>query len=137
MLRFIYHYEIPARVPLTGSTSYAAIAAEVHLLENLVFRFIRAGMALNIFDETPFGEVRHTALSRLIATSAGFVDVVGLQVEELAPAGSSFIAALEKWGADGMQEVNKTAFALENGVNVPIFEYLAQKPARGRRLAER
>ncbi|KAL8783231.1 MAG: hypothetical protein Q9213_004795 [Squamulea squamosa] len=132
--RFIYHYGLATHVPLTGSTTYAAIAAAVNLPEILVFRFIRAGMASNIFDETPSGEVRHTALSRLLATSPGFADSVGLEVEELAPAGSSYIAALEKWGAEGMREPEKSAFALVNGVEMPIFAYLAQQPERTRRF---
>ena len=91
-------------------------------------------MASNIFDETPSGEVRHTALLRLLATSPGFVDTVGLEVEELAPAGSSYMTALQKWGPAGMQEPSKTAFALENGVEIPIFTYLAQRPERARRF---
>ena len=134
VLRFIYHYGLTARVPLTGSISYSELAAAVNLPEPLVFRFVRAGMASNIFDETPSGEIRHTALSRLIATSPGFADTVGLEVEELAPAGSVYVNALEKWGVKGLQEPSKTAFALQNGVEMPIFACLAQNPERVRRF---
>lgn len=92
-------------------------------------------MASNIFDETPSGEVRHTAVSRLLATSPGFADIVGLELEELAPASSSYIAALEKWGPEALvKEPSKTAFALSNGVEMPLFAYLAQKPERARRF---
>ncbi|KAL9576162.1 MAG: hypothetical protein Q9212_007331, partial [Teloschistes hypoglaucus] len=134
-LRFIYHYKLASHVPLDGSITYASLSAAVSLPELLIFRFVRAAMASNIFDETPSGEIRHTAISRLLATSPGFADIVGLELEELAPAGSSYIAALEKWGPETLvKEPSKTAFALSNGVEMPVFAYLAQRPERARRF---
>ncbi|KAL8685081.1 MAG: hypothetical protein Q9218_007987 [Villophora microphyllina] len=134
-LRFIDHFNLASQVPQDGSTTYAALAAAVSLPEPLVFRFVRAAMVSDIFDETPSGEVRHTAISPLLANSPGFADIAGLEVEELAPAGSSYIAALEKWGAEALlKEPSKTAFALANEVEMPNFAYLAERPERARRF---
>ena len=121
-------------MPLEGSASYAEIAAQAGLHEDIVFRFLRAAMGNHIFDEDPnTGHVRHTAVSRLLATNAGFADSVGLQTEELGPAGTRVIDAWDKWGPEG-REPNETGFALFNNTELPIFGILGANPARAHRF---
>ena len=133
-LRVIYHYKIAHIVPLEGSASYAEIASQVGLHEDIVFRFLRAAMSNHIFDEDPAtGHVRHTAISHLLATNTGFADSVGLQIEELGPAGTRVIDAWNKWGPEA-REPNQTAFALLNNTELPIFDVLGAHPARAQRF---
>ena len=91
-------------------------------------------MSNHFFDENPVtGRVRHTAASRLLVTNTGLADSVGLQTEELGPAGSRLVDAWDKWGQD-TKEPNRTAFALVNETNGSIFDVLAKNPERGRRF---
>lgn len=91
-------------------------------------------MGNHIFNEDPVtGHVRHTAISRLLVTDAGFADSVGLQTEELGPAGTWVIGAWDKWGQDAI-EPNQTGFALLNQTELSTFEVLAKYPDRGRRF---
>ncbi|ERF77162.1 hypothetical protein EPUS_08466 [Endocarpon pusillum Z07020] len=94
-LRIIWRYKLASAVPLDGSASYEEIAATSGLYKPLVFRAIRAAIANNIFDEDDSGRVRHTAISRLLATHQGFYDGVGLQIEDLGPASTKVIEAWE------------------------------------------
>ena len=133
-LRVIYHYKLAHAVPLEGSATYAEIARQSGLREDLVFRFVRAAMSNHIFDEDPAtGHVRHTAVSRLLATNSGFADGIGVQIEEHAPASTRVIDAWNKWGQDA-NEPYQTAFALLNQMEAPTFEILAKYPERARRF---
>lgn len=134
-LRVIYHYQIAKAIPINSSASYDEIASTTGLSESLVFRFIRAAMSHNIFDqESSTGRVYHTSLSRLLACDDGFVDSIGLQVDDLGPASIAYIDALQRWGVHD-REPNQTAFALHNRTNEHLFDFLSQHPERARRFA--
>ena len=91
-------------------------------------------MGNHIFDEDQrTGRVRHTAISRLLATDSGFADHIGLQTEELGPAGTRVIEALDKWGQED-DEPNQTGFALLNETESSIFEVLGKHPDRANRF---
>ena len=133
-LRIFYHYKLAQAVPLEGSASYAEIAERSSLREGHVRRYVRAAMSNHIFDENVFtSRVRHTAISRLLATNPGFVDFVGLHVEEMGSAGACVIDAWNKWNQDD-SEPNRTAYSLLNQTDLPIFELLAQHHERARRF---
>lgn len=136
-LRVVYHYKLAHAVPLEGSASYAEIARQCGLREDLTFRFLRVNMSNHIFDEDPTtGHVRHTAASRLLVTKPEFADAVGLESEELAPAAAHVIRAWDKWGQDAaVSEPSRTGFALANGTEQHIFEILAAQPERAKRFA--
>jgi hypothetical protein len=121
-------------VPLDGDASYAEIAAASGLSETLCLRFIRCAMGSNIFDEDPkTGRVRHTAASRLLATNQGLCDVVGLELEDIAPAAFKLPDVWEKYGQDA-GEPNETAFSIYNDTNKALFGIFGDYPERGRRF---
>jgi hypothetical protein len=133
-LRIIYHYKLANAVPLDGDASYAEIAATSGLSETLCLRFIRCAMSNNIFDEDPkTGRIRHTAVSRLLATNQGLCDAVGLELEDIAPATSKLPDAWEKYGQDA-SEPNETAFNIYNDTSKPLFGVFGDYPKRGRRF---
>ena len=121
-------------MPLDGSASYVEIAEKTRMDEDVVFRFVRAAMGNRIFVEDLItGRVSHTATSRLLATNAGFCDALGLQLEELGPAGAQVIAAWEKWGQSA-SEPNQVAFSLANHTDLSTFQVLGKDPARTKRF---
>ena len=149
-LRVAYAYKLPSHVPLEGSCSYASIADTTGLPESIVRRILRHCMCNHIFAQTPKGEVRHTAASRLIAVDSDSNDAIGMELDEWWPASTYLLDALRKFGDDGEQ--NETAFALaeqarnaldgaeRNGnikEDVPLrstYDIFAQHPKRGRRF---
>ena len=91
-------------------------------------------MGSNIFDEEPMSKrVRHTAVSRLLATDPDFGDAVGLELEEIAPASSKVIAAWKKYSQD-TGEPRESPFSLYNEIDKPFFAVLASQPERSRRF---
>ncbi|MCJ1334552.1 hypothetical protein MMC10_011264 [Thelotrema lepadinum] len=131
-LRVLHHYKIAHAVPLDGEVSYEEIAQKTGLREDLLFCYLRMGMSNHISDENPkTGHVRHTAASRLLVTSTGFADAVGLETEEFVSAGSKATRASDKWGQE-TNEPYQSSFALVN--QAPIFEVLAKHPDRGLRF---
>ena len=90
-------------------------------------------MNIHVFDEDPAtGRVRHTAASHELATNIGFADAVGLETEDLAPAGLRMIEAWGVWGQNAVEH-DETAFALANE-KISYFETLGKQPERGRRF---
>lgn len=121
-------------MPVDGTASYAEIASASGLDEDIVFRFVRAVMGHRIFaEDASTGRVRHTATSRLMATNPGFCDALGLQLEELGPAGGRVMAAWEKWGQSA-SEPNEVAFSLANETELSTFQVLGKNPARAKRF---
>ena len=119
-------------MPLEGSATYDEIAAASGLSESLAVRAIRTAMTLNIFDEKEPGLVKHTAISRLLATDEGYYNAIGLQVEDLGPAGSKLIEAWQKFGDDA-GEPDQSAFSLHHGGR-SLFTVLAEEPERAHRF---
>jgi hypothetical protein len=119
-------------VPVDGSATYESISAASGLEISLVVRTIRAAMALNIFDESAPGQIRHTAISRLLATNEDYYSAVGLQIEDLGPASMKLIEAWKTFGYD-VGEPNQSAFSLQNG-GKSLFTMLSEDPERARRF---
>ncbi|KAI9711323.1 MAG: hypothetical protein M1820_002310 [Bogoriella megaspora] len=136
-LRIIYHYNLAKAIPLSGTASYAEIAASSGLREGLCFRVIRAAMSINIFEEdTDRTRVKHTAISRALATNQGLRDAVGFELEDSLPASTKLIEVWKTYGQNA-GEPTQSAFGLYNGTvgaTKPIFEVFAAEPERGRRF---
>jgi ubiquinone/menaquinone biosynthesis C-methylase UbiE len=128
----VWEYKLASSIPPDGSATYDEIAAASRLSRPLVARTIRAAMTLNIFDETEPGRIRHTAISRLLATEDGYYDAVGLQLEDIGPASMRLIEAWEKFGHDA-GEPDQSAFSLHNSGR-SLFTVLAEEPERARRF---
>ncbi|KAI4277153.1 MAG: hypothetical protein L6R38_005497 [Xanthoria sp. 2 TBL-2021] len=129
-LHAIYSFKIANAVPLTGSTTYSAIATQTSIPESLVRRFLRPAMSSHIFTSPTYDTVAHTASSRLFITLPDFHEGIGLQADELAPVAAKTVDAVRTFNDSG--EPYETAFALQN--EMPIFEVLGKYPERGRRF---
>ncbi|MCJ1294174.1 hypothetical protein MMC34_005731 [Xylographa carneopallida] len=131
-LRIIYEYRIPQAVPLSGSTTYAAISQACGLAEGLVFRFLRHAMANHIFAEAAPGFVRHTAFSRQYVADAAFRDTMGMLTCEVDPSYGKVVDALALYPGSGV--AHETAYNLAHGTTLPVYAFLAQHPERARRF---
>jgi ubiquinone/menaquinone biosynthesis C-methylase UbiE len=87
---------------------------------------------LNIFDEQNPGQIRHTAISKLLAMDEGYYEAIGLQVQDLGPASLKLLEAWEKFG-DNAGDPDQSAFSLSNGGR-SLFTVLAEEPERAHRF---
>ena len=147
--RVVYAYNVAAHVPQEGSCSYASLAEATGLPESILRRVLRHCMGNHIFAQTAIGEVRHTAISRMMATDSDFNDAVGLELDDFMPASTYVLDAIRKFGDSGKE--TDIAFTLANqsyrpnGSNgdghgdteAPLkstFEIFSQNPERARRF---
>ncbi|KAK2593655.1 hypothetical protein QQS21_008659 [Conoideocrella luteorostrata] len=133
-LTVVYHYNLADAVPLDGSASYAQIAAASGLKEDFCRRFLRIAMSNYVFNEDQTTRhVLHTASSRRLVTETGLRDLLGLELEDIAPASSKLIEVWEKYGQDAA-EPSRSAFSLHNESDKPAYAILASQPERARRF---
>lgn len=131
-LRMIYLYRIPQAVDLNGFSTYEEISSKTGLSKNYVYRFLRHAMVHQIFAEPTLGQVRHTAITRLMVEDPDFFDIVGMKTCDLAPALMELPNAFAKWPNTG--SLNETAYGLTNNTRKSFFEHLADTPERARRF---
>lgn len=108
------------------------MAAASGLAAPIVARTIRAAIPLKIFTESAPGQISHTALSRLLATDEGYASVVGLQLEDIAPASRRLLDVWEELGTDA-GDPDQSAFSVDNGGR-PLFRVLSEEPERAQRF---
>jgi ubiquinone/menaquinone biosynthesis C-methylase UbiE len=91
-------------------------------------------MTLDVFATTPSGQVQHTSISRLLATSPAFSDFFGLALVELNPIPAFFEEAVKKYANDPepFSEPRKTAYSLAYGPGQSMFEIL-ERPENAER----
>ncbi|KAL8794436.1 MAG: hypothetical protein Q9195_003023 [Heterodermia aff. obscurata] len=111
---------------------------ELHALmlgpaEPTLRRLLRHAMSYHIFHEPDPGSVAHTGASQLLATDADMAHWLGMVMEEMWPAATKTVAALEKW--PGSEEPGQCGFNLAHGTTRPCFDELARDPAREARYA--
>lgn len=127
-------FDIPARVPLNGSITYATLAAAVGIKPCILRSILRYAMAYHVFAERPPQHVSHTPASRLLATDASVLDLTSFTLDEIIRPALSSASALYMWpDADNPAQ---TAFMLGERSAAPHYwAHLAQDSARSARFA--
>ncbi|GAW18771.1 hypothetical protein ANO14919_082530 [Xylariales sp. No.14919] len=128
----ISRLKIADMVPLGGQSTYAAVAKQTGLDERAVRQLLRQAMTMRIFREPEPGVLAHTQASRALLDPVAN-DWVALGTEEMWPAATKMVDALQKW--PGSQEPRETAFALVNGLEQSIYQVLESDPGRALRFA--
>ncbi|KAF2484753.1 O-methyltransferase-domain-containing protein [Neohortaea acidophila] len=124
-LMYINHFRIADAVPLTGSISFADVAAATKTPESQLKRILRYAALNHIFAEPEPGRVAHTPASRQLVTSQHVQSWIGVRTEETGPASFSLVAATEKWGGDAMER-EQTPYSLAHcDGKLSRFDYLA------------
>ncbi|KAH8660841.1 O-methyltransferase [Tricladium varicosporioides] len=133
-LKAIYHYQIAKSFPVNGTATYAQIAEKTGLDEANVRRFMRHAMTNRIFKEISPDTVAHSAASRVLAEDGAMDDWVGFCVDDLLPAATKTITALEE--NPSASEPTQTGFcAANNTTNVePMFATFGKDPKRAKRM---
>ncbi|KAF4629778.1 hypothetical protein G7Y89_g8370 [Cudoniella acicularis] len=131
-LQVIAHFDIAKLIPPGDRLSFAEIAKQTPLTEQMVGRIIRHAVTMRIFHEPEPGIVAHTKASRMLA-NPDIRDWTRAGTEELGPAGGKLADALEKW--PGSQEPNETGFSLANNTTGSIYDIIAKSPERAVRFA--
>ena len=79
----MYRYDIAYHVPLDHEISYANLADAAGVDEGLLRRMLHMAMMNHIFIETRDGDVRHSAVSKILHQEPGAMDACGFMLEEM------------------------------------------------------
>jgi hypothetical protein len=120
--------------PSNSTATFAEIAQTTGLDELNVRRFLRHAMTNRIFREPSPGVVAHTAASRVLAEDKMMDDWVGFCVEDMWPAASRTIAAIEL--NPSVSEPTQTGFCVANNTTdiEPMFATFGKSPLRAKRM---
>ncbi|KAK2595096.1 hypothetical protein QQS21_007181 [Conoideocrella luteorostrata] len=132
-LQAISRYGIANLVPLGGQASFAELASQTGVGEQMLTRLLRHAMTMRIFHEPQPGQVAHTKASKVIAGSH-MNAWLRIGTHEMWPAATKMLDALEKW--PGSQEPNETGFSLSQNSTQSIYDFVGSSPERGARFAE-
>ncbi|KAL1987596.1 hypothetical protein VTN96DRAFT_3196 [Rasamsonia emersonii] len=132
-LRWIYHFNIAASVPLDRAVPFSEVAATAGVDEDRLKRILRHAMTNRLFCEPEPGLVAHTAASALLVRSPALNDWVGYTTEETYPASAKLVEAYEKFGTS--QKPNESAYNIAFDTDEPMFVHLTKFPERERRFA--
>jgi hypothetical protein len=130
----MYRYEIPGRFAIGQEKSVQDIAAECGVNEDAMSRILQHAVANHLLAQPRPGYISHNACSASIARSPALNDWVGSACEDIWPAASHVIPALNKW-PDRPPSPTRTAFNLAENTTEPFFHVLARDEPRTRRFA--
>lgn len=132
-LRWIYHYNIAASIPLDKPASFTAVANTANVPEDILKRMTRHAMTNRIFTEPEPGFIAHTASSALLVRSQALKDWVGYTSEETYPASAKVVEAQERFGVT--DDPRQTGYSVAFATDKPMFVHMAEDPERERRFA--
>nr|QKG86290.1 O-methyltransferase [Aspergillus sp. FM242] len=132
-LRWLTHFGIFARVPLTGSVSYSEVAASANVSESQLKTVARMAMTNHVFCELEPNTIAHTATSALLVSNPMFHDWASFMCEASVPMASRLVEASERW--PGSVEKNQTAYNVAFETDLPFFDHLATLPERSKQFA--
>ncbi|OOF90715.1 hypothetical protein ASPCADRAFT_211898 [Aspergillus carbonarius ITEM 5010] len=132
-LRWLYHFNIAAAIPLDRAVPYSEVATTANVDENRLKSVLRLAMTNRLFCEPRPGFVAHNAASALLVTSPALNDWVGYTTEETYPASVKLVEATERYGSS--QLATHAAYNLAFDTDEPMFVHLQRFPERERRFA--
>ncbi|KAK8024992.1 sterigmatocystin 8-O-methyltransferase [Apiospora arundinis] len=122
-LEAIAEFKVADVVPLNSSVSFADIAKQTPMTEQMTARILRHAMTMRVFHEPEPGMVAHTAASKALHHS-GANDWLRAGTQEMWPAATKMVTALKKWPAS--QEPNETGYSLSNNTDETIYAIYAR-----------
>ncbi|OKL61872.1 hypothetical protein UA08_02509 [Talaromyces atroroseus] len=131
----MYRFKIANSFPEgKEEVTYTELATACGLTGPTLLRIVRDLMAHRIFRQTPDGKIAHTSASKLFANNHAIRQWVGMVLEEMWPAATKVVDALQKW--PNSEEPNQSGFNLAHNVDQPMLEFLGKEPERAKRFAE-
>ena len=98
-----------------------------------VSQLLRHAMTYRIFSEPSPGVVAHTASSQVLATDENLIGQLQFSFDELWPAASRMVDAMERWPQS--EEPNQSGFNVANATEDWCFRFFDKYPARADKLA--
>ncbi|PQE13898.1 O-methyltransferase protein [Rutstroemia sp. NJR-2017a BBW] len=134
-LQAIYRYDIASKVPIHGEISYEDLSVKCGLSVVNLRRILRFAMAWNrCFTEPRKGFVAHSAASRVLVDNPMARSGLGFMFEECWQAFAHTLDAVKQHGEN--EDVTKTGWSHYHKTDKSLFEYYADHPEMGRRMAE-
>ena len=130
----VYRFKLASSFPIDGEASFAAIASAVKVPEPDIERIIRLAVSHRVFREPRKGIVAHTAISKAIATTPLLQSWLGLITEEVWPASTRIVDAIQQW--PNSEEPNHTGYNLATNQFETYFDGMKKEPDRAKRFAD-
>ncbi|KAI0014533.1 S-adenosyl-L-methionine-dependent methyltransferase [Xylariomycetidae sp. FL0641] len=133
-LNVLYKFRIAQHLKEDEAVSFKDLGDRCGLTETATKRYVRAAIALRIFEERPEGFVRHNGNSLALSEEL-LHDFTGFATEDLGP--SAMKAAEVMAQHPDCDDPKLSPFAVANGSrgDRDLFAILSQQPARLRRFA--
>lgn len=129
-LFWLCQYDIFHFVPLSGTISYAKLAAATRVPEQRLKSIVRMAMTNTLFREQPDGKhVGHSATSALLARNGDMYAYAAYMCAKSAPTAMNMAAAHQKWGPGSMR-TNETAYNVAFDTDLPFFDHISQDEAK-------
>ena len=97
-LQAICQFELATKFPGSADgATYEELSKVSGLKEPDVRRIVRGAMSNHVFKEEPSGAVKHTAASKVLARNPLMRQWIGMNVEEMLPAGLKTVNAMVTW----------------------------------------
>ncbi|KAF2258862.1 sterigmatocystin 8-O-methyltransferase precursor [Lojkania enalia] len=133
-LQAICRFNIATSFPASQSTvTYTELSDLASISEADIRRIVRGALTNHVFQEKEPGKVSHTAASRFLARSELARQWVEMYAEEILPAATRMVDAMEKWPGSG--EPNHAGYSLANDTDKHCFDYMSQFPGRVERFS--
>ncbi|KAI1323402.1 putative O-methyltransferase [Xylariaceae sp. FL0255] len=129
----IMRFRLAEAIPVGGQATFQELAESSDLNETHIRKLLRFAMTQHIFCEPQPGVVAHTAASRLLVEDQRLSNWLRFSTDELWHASYETANAMEKF--PGLEEPNKSGFALANNTNQSMFQYYQEHPDRQERFA--
>ena len=129
----IVRFGLAKAFPVDQKITFANLGKACGLHTEEVSQLLRHAMTYRIFSEPAPGVVAHTAASRVLATDPNLVGNLQFALDEMGPAASRMVDAMERWPHS--QETNETGFNLAYGTNDAFFASVGKNPVRASKLA--
>jgi len=128
----LQRFKIANIFPTTETSTFADIAKASGIPESDCRRLLRHAMTFYIFSEPSPGVVAHTASSKALAEIPPVGSFIGFVAEEMLPASTRLVDAMQKWPDSG--EPNETGFALISDTDVPMMQVISADSRRAEQI---
>ena len=96
-IQAINRYGIARKIMPGEEITFSELAGRCQLSEDDLQRILRQAMSKHFFKEPRRGFVAHTAATRILADNPGVADWIWMVCDEIWPAASKLLDAMEKW----------------------------------------
>lgn len=93
----MYRYKIPTQFPVGEEIPIPELARRCNADEGILTRLVQHAVTRQFLAQQSPGHVSHSALSAMLTNSPGLLDCVGLLCEDLWPAATRVLDAVDKW----------------------------------------